>query len=250
MFFHWGQKVVIMMFVVIVIMMLFMSKVVRRIKQKWSNPLFIAYFLYYRAVMVLNTQLLITLSPQSCRFLSSAKQSSALLPLQSSALFNNHYIHQHCLQSIVISIVKFLPFSDHWLPCTTSIFSLKSSLLSLNQHHCRHYHHHSMHFHYDLHWNHNIVIKNISQFKILVSKTRKLGTFHKNTLWINTLRNEHLSLHIHFWHLSLLIHFRAFKPPNTFFFYFSLFLLGGGGDKDTCLSKNYWLKVSIWPKPK
>ena len=34
MFFHWGQKVVIMMFVVIVIMMLFMSKVVRRIKQK------------------------------------------------------------------------------------------------------------------------------------------------------------------------------------------------------------------------
>ena len=38
-------------------------------------------------------------------------------------------------------------------------------------------------------------------------KTRKPGTFCKNTLWINTLWNEHLSLHTHF---------REFKPSYTF----------------------------------
>ena len=40
-------------------------------------------------------------------------------------------------------------------------------------------------------------------------KTCKSGTFRKNTLWIfiNTLRNDHLSLHIHF---------QAFKPSYIF----------------------------------
>ena len=67
-------------------------------------------------------------------------------------------------------------------------------------------------------------------------KTRKPGTFCKNTLWINTLWNEHLSLHTHYpafkhsytflrtifafihiiQHLSLHTHFlEAFRPPYT-----------------------------------